>query len=277
MIGGNKMGYRYYKIIYNQKVIDVNTDFLLNFINYKPRSKSLMLCKQNENPIGIVASDNSEIYHVEGWNEIPVNVIGDFKTVTLIEIDEEEYIALKTALDENKIIIEPEPEPEPEPEKSEEEFRAETEYLNSLQFVKDSKINYMSYLCQKIIEDGIDVKLSDGETYHFALTKEDQINLIECQAFLSMGATQVSYHADDRHCDYYSAEDMTKIILASIEHKEYHKTYFNSLKFYINSMDNIVDISNIYYGIEIPKEHQSVVYQDLLKKIQLRNEETASI
>lgn len=273
------MNYRYYKIIYNQEIIDVNTDFLVNYVNYQSYNKSLMICKSNENPIGITSSDNSEVYHIDGWAEIPNTVLGEYKTVTMVEIDETTYNILKTALDEKKIIIEPEiepepqPEPQPEPPKTEEEIRAENEYLRSLQFVKDSKIKYMSYLCNQTIENGIDVVLSDGKTHHYSLTSQDQINIITSRYLIDSGLTEgLAYHEDGEDCDYISVEDMNKIALTGISFIKYHTTYFNSLRSYIESLDSMVDVSEIYYGVEIPEEYQSNVLKDLIKQMESANE-----
>ena len=44
----------------------------------------------------------------------------------------------------------------------------------------------------------------------------------------------------------------------------YHTTYFNSLKMYILSLDNIEDVGAVFYGMEIPVEYQSDVLKYLL-------------
>lgn len=159
------------------------------------------------------------------------------------------------------------PEPYIPPEPTPEEKEKEEEYKRSLQFVKDSKIEYMSYLCHQTIENGILITLSDGLEHSFALTENDQTNLMERQAQLMAGATQVSYHADGELCTYYSAEDMTAIIQASIFHKDYQTTYFNSLKHYINSMTDKNEVSAVEYGIEIPEQYQSQPLKDLLAQL----------
>jgi hypothetical protein len=47
---------------------------------------------------------------------------------------------------------------------------------------------------------------------------------------------------------------------------EYHTTYYNSLKNYINSLENEENIAQVTYGMDIPLEYQSEVFKNLLGK-----------
>ena len=258
----------FYKITHNQDIIDVNTNESINYVRYDRYHQSLKICGSDSSDIiGIVSSDNSAIYHLAGYPEIPDTVLGEFIDVQMFEISEEDYTVFKKALEEEKEIIDPDPYIPPEPEPTPEEQEREEEYRRSLQFVKDKKIEYMSYLCHQTIENGILITLSDGLEHSFALTENDQTNLMERQAQLMAGATQVSYHADGELCTYYSAEDMMGIIQASIFHKDYQTTYFNSLKHYINSMTDKNEVSAVEYGIEIPEQYQSQPLKDLLVQL----------
>ena len=258
----------FYKITHNQDVIDVNTNESVNYVRYDRYHQSLKICGSDSSDIiGIVSSDNSAIYHLVGYPEIPDTVLGEFIDAQMFEISEEDYTVFKKALEEEKEIIDPDPYVPPEPEPTPEEQEREEEYRRSLQFVKDKKIEYMSYLCHQTIENGILITLSDGLEHSFALTENDQTNLMERQAQLMTGATQVSYHADGELCVYFSAEDMIAIIQASIFHKDYQTTYFNSLKHYINSMTDKNEVSAVEYGIEIPEQYQSQPLKDLLEQL----------
>lgn len=258
----------FYKITHNQDIIDVNTNESINYVRYDRYHQSLKICgNDSDDIIGIVSSDNSAIYHLVDYSEIPDTVLGEFIDVQMFEISEEDYTVFKKALEEEKEIIDPDPYIPPEPEPTPEEQEREEEYRRSLQFVKDKKIEYMSYLCHQTIENGILITLSDGLEHRFALTENDQTNLMERQAQLMAGATQVSYHADGELCTYYSAEDMTAIIQANIFHKDYQTTYFNSLKYYINSMTDKNEVSAVEYGIEIPEQYQSQPLKDLLAQL----------
>ena len=258
----------FYKITHNQDIIDVNTNESINYVRYDRYHQSLKICgSDSDDIIGIVSSDNSAIYHLVGYSEIPDTVLGEFIDVQMFEISEEDYTVFKKALEEEKEIIDPDPYIPPEPEPTPEEQEREEEYRRSLQFVKDKKIEYMSCLCHQTIENGILITLSDGLEHRFSLTENDQTNLMERQAQLMAGATQVSYHADGELCTYYSAEDMTAIIQANIFHKDYQTTYFNSLKHYINSMTDKNEVSAVEYGIEIPEQYQSQPLKDLLEQL----------
>ena len=258
----------FYKITHNQDIIDVNTNESINYVRYDRYHQSLKICgSDSDDIIGIVSSDNSAIYHLVGYPEIPDTVLGEFIDVQMFEISEEDYTVFKKALEEEKEIIDPDPYIPPEPEPTPEEQEREEEYRRSLQFVKDKKIEYMSYLCHQTIENGILITLSDGLEHRFSLTENDQTNLMERQAQLMAGATQVSYHADGELCVYFSAEDMIAIIQASIFHKDYQTTYFNSLKHYINSMTDKNEVSAVEYGIEIPEQYQSQPLKDLLAQL----------
>lgn len=257
----------FYKITHNQEIVDVNTNLNINYVKYDKYHQSLKICTSDDsNILGIVSSDNSVIYHLIDYPKIPDVILGEFIDVRIKEISEEDYIVFKKALDEQKEIIDPEPyiPPEPTPEEKEKE----EERKSSLQFVKDRKIEYMSYLCHQTIEEGILITLSDDLEHQFMLKDEDQRFLLGTLTKLSAGALQVSYHDHNGNCTYYSAEDMMKIIQGAFFHIEFHQTYFNSLRYYINSMDNLVDVSAVYYGIEIPEEYQSQPLKDLLAKME---------
>ena len=49
--------------------------------------------------------------------------------------------------------------------------------------------------------------------------------------------------------------------------KTYHMAYFNSLKLYILSLDDINVIGNIKYGDKIPNEHKSEVLLTLEQQL----------
>jgi hypothetical protein len=45
----------------------------------------------------------------------------------------------------------------------------------------------------------------------------------------------------------------------------FQTTYYNSLRDYIKSLDNIKDIIDVTYGVDIPEEYQSEVLKILYK------------
>lgn len=130
--------------------------------------------------------------------------------------------------------------------------------------VRAAKIRDMSAACNAAIVGGIDVKLSDGVTYHYSLTMEDQLNMMNRQAMVASGSESIQYHADGEECRYYSAADFSDIAEAATSWALYHQSYFNSLKMYIQSMTTAEEIAAVSYGMAIPEAYQSDVLKDLI-------------
>lgn len=246
----------YYKVIYDKNVIDVLDG--LTYILYQPLNKIYLICESNESPCGIQSSTQETFYHIEGMTDFPVQ---DFKTVKLIEIEKDEYDTLKEALGLNEEIVYEEPiEEEPvEEEPTDEEIL----YSNTLDLVKEQKIRKMSVTCEKIIFDGIDVVLSDEESHHFSLTEYDQLNLFKLETLARSGEEVLPYHEDGELCKFYSATDIITIANVATQYITYHTTYFNSLRAYISSLDNIEEVGAIEYGVDIPEEYQSDVWKEI--------------
>ena len=123
----------FYKVIYDKTVIDVLNGLI--YILYQPLNNIYLICGANDSPCGIQSSTQETFYHLEGMNEFPNS---DFKTVKLVEIDEEEYEILKEALGLNEEIIYDEPEEDTEPTDD------EIIYDNTLEMVRNQKIKRMS-------------------------------------------------------------------------------------------------------------------------------------
>jgi len=79
----------YYKVMYNDRVIDV-LDHLI-FMKHQSKHNIMVLCSESEAQ-ATLSSDGETIWHVKGWYNIPVD---GYETVELIEIDEFEYKSLK--------------------------------------------------------------------------------------------------------------------------------------------------------------------------------------
>ena len=150
-------------------------------------------------------------------------------------------------------------------------FYGLTRYVPTLEEVKAQKKAEISAACENTIHSGIDVKI--GENWeHFSLETNDQINLFGKQYQLANGAQFVEYHRDGYPCKYYSAEDMMKIITAAMEWVSYHTTYCNALNMWIAGAESKDEVNTIYYGADIPEEHQSEVLKDYLEKIAAEGE-----
>lgn len=203
-----------------------------------------------------------EIFYRDNWM-LPVdNNDVQFQNIQIVQIDKDEYDMLYDAIESgDEVEIEPEYE---EPEQPQEELDTDNVYEATLEYIMQSKIQEMSNTCNRLITNGFDIELSDGETHHFSLTIQDQLNLITLSSLVSSGETEIPYHADGELCKYYSNIDIMSIVAKATEFKTYQVTYYNSLKAYIESLDSIEDISRIEYGVEIPTEYQSEILKGTL-------------
>ena len=248
---------KYYKIIKNKILLDIITDN--NFRKYELKNKILLICKESE--AQYVENIDGLLYRADWMSPLLTDKFS-YKEANIIPIDEKEYDILFKALKVNKEIVFEEPESEIPTE--EEIFIDPIEEL-TIDFIKTSKLTEMSSICNKTIINGFDITLSDGNSYHFSLTTQDQLNLITLATMVESGETQIPYHADGEPCKFYSTLDMKAIIDKATKFKTYHTSYYNSLKTYINSMETMEEISAVTYGIEIPQEYQSEVLKTLNK------------
>lgn len=241
-----------YKVLADNTIVGVLDNPA--YVRYQIRNNKLISCGVDRAQ-GVISQDGMTVWQLSGAAVMP---FGEYKTVTLIEISEDEYNVLKEALDAVKT------EPELTVEQQLEKLTLDT--------VIASKIQEMSGACSDAIIAGFDIELSDNETYHFDMTLEDQINMITLRDELSAGNEWIAYHCAGGLCKYYSAEDIQAILDKSNMFKQYNIVYFNSLKNYIKSLTDIASVANITYGCEIPEEYQSEVlksYSEALSTMSL--------
>lgn len=240
----------YYKLINGEIFVGIATS--LNLLRYQHRHKILLLCDESK---AQYIQCNDKAYHARWMLPINTNAI-DYENVDVIQISKEEYDILFESIEAGKeIVIEPEEEPKVE------ETAPQVDV--TVEFVRENKITEMNTMCNKTIVAGFDVVLSDGKTYHFSLTTQDQLNLISLSTMVESGETSIPYHADGELCRFYSVEDIKTILEKATQFKTYHISYFNSLKAYIMSLDKMESIRAIVYGIYIPPEYQSDVLKIL--------------
>lgn len=241
----------YYKLINGSIFVGVATENDFRF--FQRKHKIILACTVEQ---AQYIQLGEYLYHANWMSPVTTYTI-DYETVDIIRIDKEEYEILLDAVESGGEIevgqdVEQPIEDTPIVDPVEE---------TTIEYVRSAKIAKMTTTCNKVIENGIDVFLSDGISYHFSLTTQDQLNLITLQSMIAAGETSIPYHADGELCRYYSVDDITAVMEAATAYKTYHVTYFNSLKMYINSMSNIADISAVQYGMDVPDEYQS----DILK------------
>ena len=235
---------RYYKIIKdNDTFIGVITE--KDFRKYQKENNILLVSDSNN--ADYVRFENF-LYRDRTWMPpIEKNDKYKYEDVDIINITDEEYNTLLNAIKRNeeiKVI-------------TEEEIVEETKDV-TIDYVKDVKILDMSIKCNETIINGFNITLSDGNLYHFSLSIEDQINLLNINNTINNSNDKIIYHADGERCRYFSREDMKMIIDKALKFKTYHTTYFNGLKSYIQSLNDIITINNITYGIKLPDKFTHV-------------------
>ena len=242
---------KYYKLISGENFVGIATQH--DFRMYQAKNNIVLACEADD--AQYIQCDG--ILYRDIWMSPTTTDTVIYARVDIISISKEEYDVLYESIEkgEDVIIVPPDEPDEPEPEPV---------YDVTVEFVRDSKVAVMSATCNRLIENGVDVTLSDGETYHFSLTTQDQLNLTTLDAMVRSGQTQIPYHADGELCKFYSAEDITAIVQAAKELTSYHITYFNSLQCYIKSLDSIEEIGAVVYGMPVPGEYQSDVLKAML-------------
>ena len=144
-------------------------------------------------------------------------------------------------------------------------FTAEFGYIPTLEEVKSQKIQEMNDRQQEIIQNGIEVQLSDGTTGQFSLGLYDQLSLGQLRSNAEKGTEKIPWHEDEegKKCKWYKAVDMLLITSKAEAFLTYHITYFRDLRDYIKSMGDKESVNSVEYGVYIPSEYQSEVLRDL--------------
>lgn len=210
---------KYYKVIKDKEFIGVGTT--LNLRRFQKKHQVILIC--DETQVQYIRLGDV-LYRADWmWPEVTDSV--KYEIADVIRIEKDEYdLLLKTVEANEEIAIEAEP-------------IVEVEHIvvedPTIDYIRASKIAELKRDCNKTITDGVDIKLSDGETRHFSMSLEDQINLLT-----------MAYLKDE---SLYSAKDMKTIITKTNAHKNCHITKFKQLKDRVNSLNTIEEISAVNY------------------------------
>ena len=205
---------KYFKIIKDSEFIGIGTT--RDMRKFQKKHNVILMCDENE---AQYIQCGEILYHAP-WME-PVD--GDFVTADIIRIEENEYNCLMDAIESNeeiKLVEEPVIEYEP--------IVDEIEEL-TIDYIRSAKLAELKYECNQAITEGFDMELSDGETCHFTLSMDDQINLL----------TQA-----------YFDENMQAVIVVMNNFKVKHMAYLKELEEYVNSLNSIEEISKVAYRKE---------------------------
>ena len=127
-------------------------------------------------------------------------------------------------------------------------------YAPTIDEIKSSKISTFSNICNKSITYGVDVEI-DGIMEHFSYNEEDQTNIKELFDLTVQTNIPMYYHSDGNSCKLYTADQIVTIYTTSAMNKMHHITYFNQLKMYLQSLNDIENIKDIEYGYELTGEY----------------------
>lgn len=148
---------------------------------------------------------------------------------------------------------------------SDKRFIACFTYVPPLEEVQEAKVMEMNAIQQQMIQEGLDIMLTDGTVEHFTLTDHDQTSLMGLQTKVAEGAEMIPWHTSDQaeHCKYYSNEDMAVITSKALEFVTFHVTYFRDIRIFIRALQEKEEVKNVTYGMYIPEEYQSDVLKDM--------------
>ena len=215
---------KYYKIIKNKEFIGVGTT--LNLRRFQKKHQIILICDETQ----VQYIRLGDVLYRANWMWPETTDGVKYEIADVIRIEKDEYNLLLKAVETNEeIAIEEEPVIE-----IEHPIVVENPTID---YVRTSKISELKHACNKAITDGVDIKLSDGETRHFSMSLEDQINLLT-----------MAYVADE---SVYSTEDMKTIIAETNAFKNNHIAKFKQLKDRVNSLNTIQEVSAVNYHEEV--------------------------
>lgn len=210
---------KYYKVIKDKEFIGVGTT--LNLRRFQQKHQIILIC--NETQVQYIQL--GDVLYRANWMWPETTDSVKYEIADVIRIEKDEYDLLLQAVETNEaIVIEEKPVVEIVPIVVENP---------TIDYVRTSKIVELKRDCNKAITDGVDIKLSDGETRHFSMSLEDQINLLT-----------MAYLKDE---SLYSAKDMKTIITKTNAHKNSQITKFKQLKDRVNSLNTIEEVSAVNY------------------------------
>ena len=210
---------KYYKVIKDKEFIGVGTT--LNLRRFQQKHQIILICDETQ----VQYIQLGDVFYRANWMWPETTDSVKYEIADVIRIEKDEYDLLLQAVETNEAIV------------IEEESVVEIEPIvvenPTIDYVRSSKIVELKRDCNKAITDGVDIKLSDGETRHFSMSLEDQINLLT-----------MAYLKDE---SLYSAKDMKTIITKTNAHKNSQITKFKQLKDCVNSLNTIEEVSAVNY------------------------------
>lgn len=205
---------KFFKIIKDKEFIGVGTT--RDMRKFQKKHNVLLVC--DESDAQYIQCDEV-LYHAP-WMEA---VDGDAMIANVVRIEEDEYNCLVSAIESNEEIK--------FADESVVEFEPVVDEIEELtvDYIRSAKVAELKRECNQVISEGFDMELGDGETRHFALSLDDQINLL----------TQA-----------YFDEDMQPVVVKMNNFKIEHMVRLKELEEYVNSLTDIEEITAVSYRKE---------------------------
>ena len=132
-----------------------------------------------------------------------------------------------------------------EPEEKEEV--PEARHVKTLKEVYTAKIEELSKTCNATITQGVAIAI-DNKIKYFSYSEEDQTNIKELFDVAVQTQVPQYYHANGEMCEQYSVANIILLYVGQSLNKLKNITYYNQLKAYTNSLNDIASVSAVYYG-----------------------------
>lgn len=205
---------KFFKIIKDKEFIGVGTT--RDMRRFQKKHNVLLVCDEND---AQYIQCGEVLYHAPWMEAVDENsVIAD-----VVRIEEDEYNCLVSAIESNEEIkFADDPVVEFEP------VVDEVEEL-TIDYIRSAKVAELKRECNKVISEGFDMELGDGETRHFTLSLDDQISLL----------TQA-----------YFNEDMQPVVVKMNNFKIEHMARLKELEESVNSLTDIEEITAVSYRKE---------------------------
>lgn len=241
--------FEWFKIIKDGNFIGAVNEH--SFARYSPKSGRIHVCKAIDGQYVIV---DGKYYRDEWMLPLDQNSYAEWESAKVLSIPKNEYDILIRAEFIDPIIEESSDEHE--------ESSVKEKDVVTVEYVRTKKLAQLRDECGEMIKNGFDLFLSDEVSHHFSLSVEDQLNLLDLQKALNEG-NDLIYHADGELMQFYGEEDARAILTGANKWKQYAIALYNSIKNWINNIDDISVIDSISFDSEIPDEYCTPVLQVL--------------
>lgn len=123
----------------------------------------------------------------------------------------------------------------------------------TLEETKDYQIDFVRKQCSAYIYKGIDVETSQG-IEHFSLDETDQTNIFSLYNMQSSKGENVIYHADDKECREFTADEFNKIAIVARNYITQCTTKLNYLKSWISRSEFKQETLSIEFASDLPTD-----------------------